>query len=72
MSRKNYLKISLIGLVVVAALVFLSFAATGIENAYPASQPADCCLEEEGSRGAGEMIWESLPRQFMSSINVMP
>lgn len=72
MSRKNYLKISLIGFVVVAALVFLSFAASGIDNAAPASQPAECCLEEGESCGSGEMIWESLPRQFMSSINVMP
>lgn len=71
MSRKNYLKISLIGFLVATTLVFLSFAATGIDNPSPVSQPADCSLEQEGSNGAGEMIWESLPRQFMSSLSAM-
>lgn len=72
MNFTKHVRINLIGLFVVAALVFFTASAyTDKADTTPQANPEGCCLEDENKCGTGEMIWESLPRQFISSMSAM-
>lgn len=73
MKRGILMKISLMSALLVAALVIFSATQSPEKNATTPSKAeseADC-FGKKGGGGSGEMIWESLPRQFISSINVI-
>ena len=68
MQRKYLLRASLIFLLIAGSyLVLWSATKTPSEGKVCTESMEDCCQDEGDRNSSGDMLWESLPHQFIST-----
>jgi hypothetical protein len=68
MRSRNTLRIVSLA-VIIAGIFLVLWAATPVKNQEPCKESMDQCCKKKGSDESNNLIWETLPHQFFSSIS---
>jgi len=70
MQKKYLVRIALAVLLITGSFIILSSSSKAGKKQSCNESREDCCKKKDGNTPSGEMIWESLSRQFISSIEI--